>query len=420
MYPNIIYDAEDNIYKCWYNSFIKCGVSENVPPGKRNLTNFEVKTNRKSGVCYAYSEDGINWIKPNLRLIEFKGSSENNLVMKGAHHSAGGAGVFKDEHESDSGKRYKMFFKGEKEKAIAVVFSADGINWTDPITIKWPKYDIEGDTHNNALWDPSLKKYVGFTRSWSEGWFKGQRVVSRTESTDFINWSEPVEVFRGKDEHDQIYSMPVFKYANVYIGLPAVFHHGNLEDKDWDKVTTQLAWSPDTKNWYRICPGEELIPRGAGSYPTGEYDCGCIYAAAYPVFKENEILLYYLGSNGMHTHWREGSLNLARLRSDGFAGHEVEDSSKVGLIKTSIFENKNNELKINSDINDNDGYLKVSVLDEKENEIPGYTLEDSITVRNNTDNSEITWDGKNLSQLKGKKICFKFKFQLAKIYSFGG
>ena len=45
---------------------------------------------------------------------------------------ADSAGVFKDEHEFDSGKRYKMFFRDEKEKAMAIAFSAGGINWTAP------------------------------------------------------------------------------------------------------------------------------------------------------------------------------------------------------------------------------------------------------------------------------------------------
>src|SRR5690606_33789897 len=31
--------------------------------------------------CYAESKDGIHWVKPNLGLVEFKGSKENNIIL---------------------------------------------------------------------------------------------------------------------------------------------------------------------------------------------------------------------------------------------------------------------------------------------------------------------------------------------------
>ena len=34
--------------------------------------------------CYAESKDGIHWTKPNLGLVEFEGSKENNIVWNGA------------------------------------------------------------------------------------------------------------------------------------------------------------------------------------------------------------------------------------------------------------------------------------------------------------------------------------------------
>ena len=31
-------------------------------------------------LCYAESDDGVNWVKPNLGLVSFEGSKENNIV----------------------------------------------------------------------------------------------------------------------------------------------------------------------------------------------------------------------------------------------------------------------------------------------------------------------------------------------------
>ena len=140
------------------------------------------------GVCYAVSKDGIHWEKPELGLVEFDGNKKNNIVMRGYHFKGvftgpHGAGVFKDLHESDLAKRYKMFFKGSK---MTVAFSPDGLHWNLPI--ECPEIDAHGDTHNNAFWAPNLGKYIGITRE-----NRGKpdiRTVTRTESTDFVNWTK--------------------------------------------------------------------------------------------------------------------------------------------------------------------------------------------------------------------------------------
>ena len=35
---------------------------------------------RRFALLYAESTDGITWVKPNLNLVEFEGSTENNIV----------------------------------------------------------------------------------------------------------------------------------------------------------------------------------------------------------------------------------------------------------------------------------------------------------------------------------------------------
>ena len=47
---------------------------------------------------------------------------------------------------------------------------------------------------------------------------------------------------RGADAHDQIYSMPICRYGDLYIGLPSIFHKGDAKQPpDWDMVDTELA-----------------------------------------------------------------------------------------------------------------------------------------------------------------------------------
>ena len=65
-------------------------------------------------LAYAESTDGINWIKPNIGTITYKGSRENNLVF-GLEASPGrdahGASVFIDPSAADS-ERYKLVSMG--------------------------------------------------------------------------------------------------------------------------------------------------------------------------------------------------------------------------------------------------------------------------------------------------------------------
>ncbi|GAJ20413.1 unnamed protein product, partial [marine sediment metagenome] len=99
----------------------------------------------------------IHWEKPELGMVEFEGSKQNNIVWRGPH----GAGVFKDLRDPDQARRYKTLFKRKK---ISVGFSADGIHWGPQIMC--PEIDPKpaDGTHYNVLWVPELGEYVGFIR----------------------------------------------------------------------------------------------------------------------------------------------------------------------------------------------------------------------------------------------------------------
>ena len=183
------------------------------------------------------------WEKPELGICDYDGSTANNLVKRNVH----GAGVFKDPHESTPERRYKMFLE---RGGMAVCFSADGIHWSKVAPCL--KIKAVGDTHNNALWDKKSNRYVGITRLWSTD--PRLRVVGRTESRDFIHWSKAEEVFRGLEPHLQIYAMSVFPYADVFLGLVMIFNTKT------DHVDCELAWSPDTIHWQRICPRHPVYP----------------------------------------------------------------------------------------------------------------------------------------------------------------
>ena len=76
--------------------------------------------------CYAESEDGIAWTRPELGIIEFEGSTKNNIIWTGdvPHNFA----PFRDTNPAAAtDQRYKAL--GEQPpQAFA---SADGVHWRE-------------------------------------------------------------------------------------------------------------------------------------------------------------------------------------------------------------------------------------------------------------------------------------------------
>lgn len=424
---NIIYDTEEKIFKCWYTSFIIDERTSTTPMFLQNSTNnyWSVKPNgRESGVCYAISKDGIKWEKPNLGIIEFNGSKNNNILVRerpvidgkkycyipnpndpfrqliaenGMFWGPVGSGIFKDINEKDLEKRYKMF--GKFHETICVSFSKDGIHWGDPIPC--PEIEATADTHSNALWVPEINKYVGITRVWDKKRYI--RKVGWTCSDDFIHWTKAKAVLEGEDPSRQIYFMPVFRYHNLYLGLPAIFNNRA------DTVHTELAWSPNTYDWYRISPGTPFIPR---SKKDADYDWGCIFAATYPIFTKDKILIFYSGSNGPHTGWRNSHLCLSSLRPDGFAGYKSNNNANASYIITKPIIWRNKNLHLSADI-DEGGFVMVTLLNEYMENVSSKQINISCT------DMKVEWiTGCNLKNLLSKEISIKFSFSKAKIFSY--
>ena len=398
LYANVLYDEDENLYKCWYSPFIIDESTTNTPRedrvngGKFRYQGKHTGRRREMGICYAVSRDGITWEKPSLGVVEFNDGKENNLVWRGPH----GTGIFKDPRDPDPKRRYKAFFKG---KMISVGFSPDGIHWSD--AIECPEANVRGDTHNNAFWAPTLGRYVGITRTWAKP--RG-RQVARTSSRDFLKWTEAKVVLEGIENHLQTYAMPVFYYAGVYIGLPAIYN------SQTDRTHTELAWSPDTVTWHRIEPGTPLIANGAKK---GRYDWGTVYAAACPVFLKDEIRLYYGACDDKHFGWRNGYFCLATLRPDGFAGYEPISPDVPAIVTTRPVVGTGHAVAVSADIGKG-GSVTATIFDAD-----GNKLAQSRPLRKNATDTKLKWPAKlNPAEFKGKKIRIEFQLENTKIYSF--
>ena len=399
VYANVLYDESDNLFKCFYSPFIIDEVTSGTPPAERASVKYRWTPKREMGLCYAYSQDGIQWTKPELGIVELHGSKKNNLVLRGIH----GTGVILDSADPDPAKRFKLFAGTEvpgKERCTCVAFSRDGIHWTDPLPCT--ETEVPGDTHNNPLWVEQRNAYVGITRK-----FTDQRVVMHTESRDFLGWSKAREVLRGDLLH-QTYAMQVSASHGIYLGMLAILN------TETDRVHGELAVSDDTIQWRRVCPGVPLVPN---SDRQGDYDYGCVYIAKSPLRVGDDIRIYYGASNAPHSGWRDGFLALATLRPGRWAGYEhtspgKRSSGTPGRITTAPIICRGTKLKVNALVPQ--GSLRVGVVGQ--DELAGKVCH---PIRGNVVDAEVIWtSGADLSPLVGNPVQLEFTIDRGILYEF--
>lgn len=387
LYPNVLWDEQERLFKLWY----KCVLAD---PG------VIAKMDRPSTVhevgwylLYATSHDGLAWDKPSLGLHRFDGRGGSNIVARDTPN----VGVFRDPHDPDPQRRFKMVYDVGLGKP-RVRFSADGMDWSEPEEpLGFSRGN--GDTHNNALWDERLQRYLWFTKL-----YIGERTVARLESTNFKTWKNTGMVLRSSVQEgraSQTYALTPFRYGNVWLGYVMMYHVGRGRTVD-----AELVWSPDSITWQRVTPGQPLIPRGAAGAP----DSQCIYAmSGPPIAQDGHLLIYYGGSDFPHTGWkRHCLLSLARLPLDRWAGYEPFDRGAPAVVETGLLRVVK-PLAVSADIGTR---LRVTALTPD-----GAVLADSEPLTSTGTDTPVRWRGEpNFS----RPVRFRFELVDAKLFALAG
>jgi hypothetical protein len=153
LFGSVLYDPKSKLYKMWY-------------------TDVPVWTER-GAVFYAESADARVWKKPELGLVEVKGSRANNCLLANAELP----NVFLDPNETDPQARFKMLvwrghfpFKGKAVFGHILYASGDGIRWNIIGPTAGPEQPAESfprQVHDTKLviWDPLAGRYLGDYRT---------------------------------------------------------------------------------------------------------------------------------------------------------------------------------------------------------------------------------------------------------------
>ena len=415
LYGNGVYDPENERIQLFY-------AANNV---------FEGHEDR---LAYAESRDGgETWIKPELGLIPFGEAQNTNLVLLPPSQTMHGPCVFRDEHEADPAKRYKLFTASYPDTAylgipriyehrgeylyatedaqvpdgcdlpgLFVAYSPDGIHWpTTPVRVS----DMLSDTTQRAFWDDRIQKYVAYIRARTAN----DRSVARMESDDFETWGAPEVVLEGTPEQC-IYAMGVTQYEGLYVGTPWIFDRGS-EAAGGPVIWPELAVSRDGRSWDRPFPGQPLIPNG----PAGSGDSRQIRMSASMVVLEDKILLLYGQTDRPHVVDMRVEIGAATLRLDGLAAMEAGETE--GTILTNPLRFERGRLHVNASV-DGGGYVKAELLHDGA-VVRGYDLARSRAVTTDSLSAPLTWKNRGTVPAADEgEWRIRFSLRNASLYSF--
>ena len=428
---SVIYDPDEGLFKMWYRVL---NLEFEVPP--RPYEQYPdllkaAKYRESDTVCYVTSRDGVRWERPALGLVEFKGSSANNLLPPVAHGTIHNfAGIIKDSHEPDPARRYKCITAYPRDRegryGVAAYFSPDGLRWRDHPGN--PVIAGTSDVHTLLGWDESISAYVAYVRPGRDqppGLRAGERtlrVISYSTSRDFESWTSPVPVLVPDSEDPvdvQFYAMPAFRYEGLYFGLPWVFRTNNLTH------IPQLVFSRDGRHFSRTPGRPDFLPLGA----RGDFDDRNVYVVS-AILHDGRIWFFYTGGRwrGVHDLLDMGAdardaIGLATLPLDGFAS--IEAGPNPGVLTTQAVVFSGQQLVINVEASQK-GYgldeltsVQIEILDEKGRPITGFSCGQTDPIHATNQNQRVSWNGRlDLGSLAGRPVSIRFCMKNARLYSF--
>jgi len=389
----------------------------------------------RANVAYAESEDGICWRKPNLGIVDYHGSTDNNLVGLSSLEGV----VFRD--PKGTPEEQYVYVTNLSRHGIVRHHSPDGLHWQrDPGAI----LTFRADTQNVTFWDEQLGQYVLYLRGWdvAEDWQGRLRKVVRL-TLDSL--SKPAGIRpsgRGDDprhpslprisdeiptvlradhrdpENSDVYNISAQPYPpdpRWYVGFPSfLLREGGISD---GRLEVQFAGSRDGIAWHRYDRRPYVAPGFQGSESGGMAFMGTGLAV-----RGDEIWQY-----GTCFRTRHGDVKSRQRRTDGMIRRYVQRLDgfvsldfdlEGGRCLTAPVKPDGPGLLLNVDTGVL-GELRVGLLDPGGKPIPGFAVEQCDAIRANVTRAAVSWQGRNdVSALQGRPVQLLFHGRRAKLFSF--
>ena len=445
-YNTIVHDPEQGRYRMYYRSTL-------TPPsfGKKR------DTPRRQVICYAESTDGLNWTKPSLGLVEFKGSKDNNIMWEGV--GSHNLSVMLDGNPNCApDARYKAVGRGKPlanepspwKHGLYVLKSPDGIHWQ---TIQDEPVITDGkfDSHNIIFWDSVLGAYRAY---WRDSRKRDRNVpdgrdVRTAISDDIDNWrySRMLQYDPGRrgsadksGKPHQYYTNGIHPYPrapHILMGFPMRYI-----DRGWTTSTDQLPELRDRKRakkqlsrlataltdtmfivsrdgerfyvWPEAFVRPGIKRRGSWFYGDAKVALGFVEtSSSFQQGAPNE-LSFYVQENGRIDD--PGQLRRHTLRLDGFASLNANLEGGTAVTKPLAFEG--NRLEINYSTSAG-GSMRVEIQDADGKPIPGFAMSDCDLLYGDQLDRIVSWETvADVRHLSSQPLRLKFELKDADLYAF--
>ncbi len=407
------------------------------------------------------SNDGFNWKRPKVGLVDYLGNKDNNLLPNTA--GLQGGTVFVDP-SADPCERYKLIgtgyvslsqfdeFKKQRPDAwqewavredirndsyshmehdfskgyvVALIgaVSRDGCDWK---FLDMPLVVEHSDNQPVAYYDTILQKYVCYTRKWYGGldpvpteprnplaFISLRRSIGRSETSDFRRFPISRTILTPGPEvgPSEVY------YLNGRTTIPGALDHHLMLTSVWDTSHDQtrllLYTSADGILWHLV-PGGSIVDTASW----GQFDGGCLFASPNMVeLPDGSFVMPYQGHNIPHKYprgqwesrtayirWPQG--RVVALKADALA----EFSTYAFLPPT-------RQMTLNVRTR-RAGSVKVELVDYlSRTPLPGRKFEDCHPIMGDHSKAVVRWgDSCDLGVQPGQPIFLRFKMDMSEIF----
>lgn len=440
-FHNILVDKDElgTVYRMYYLGWQMDGMA--VPTEKTpSFTGIRV--------CYAESRDGLNWVKPDLGLVEYNGSVQNNIVLDVCHfgYAWDNFMVFRDDNpKCPENERYKgvgaCWGKADSEcfgGGLCCFLSADGIHWR-----KGWRLTKTGDfdSLNVAFWDPVRGEYHCYFRGHHNQNPPDRhgnvltRDIRHMVSRDFRNWTmqKPI-TFDPEAEDYALYTNVVQPYPRapeIYVGFPSRY----VERKKWTDTFDKLPGVENRRVRFGKSPRYGLavtdcvfmMSRDGRDFhreedafiaPGPENPLNWVYGDCYPAWgiltlpgrrpgADPELSFYTFEG-----HWSGRGETILRyvLRQDGFVSRRAAYAGARLVTKPFVF--KGDELALNFKTSARGG-LFVALRESKGSQV----IRSDEIIGDKIDRVIGFKDGE-VADFRGKTVVLEFEMRDADIYAF--
>jgi len=385
---------------------------------------------------FAKSKDGYHWEKPNLGLVEYGGNRNNNLIdLDRGEFSILSCVVYYEPESADPAKKFKMVYTGKDDHLqFGVAYSPDGVRWTD--SPHNPRGSIKFEPGGGIKWKGAYYVNGQGGMHWSpDTW---NRNVVTHMSYDFENWTEstvlgfqreelpPHALTRqgGIDGHQVHLGAGLWNRGNVIIGFYGQWNGNPNNDIRFVEINTGMLISHDAVHFTEPIPDFRIIT-AANNVPIFGPDGDPVFWGPALIQGQgfanvgDETLFWYsvavwstVKGGVQVAHWQRDRLGYLQpfvgpqRRGDPWAPkyrnpYVISEPLSTGGKPATISVNVSGVGQTNQ--------LKVTVLDEQFNELPGYGSGDSAPLDKAGLKQPVTW-GANQTVTSDRPIRIRVDF----------